>query len=734
MPGTETITGSVERVTFRAEDTGYSILKVRLKGAAQPATVLGNTPVIAAGETISATGTWVNDPEYGRQFKADRIESAAPTSRAGIERYLGSGLIHGIGPVYAKKIVARFGTDVFDIIDNSSKRLEEVPGIAKKRRLEIKASWEKQKTIRSIMVFLYQNGVGTARALRIYKTYGERSIAILRENPYQLARDIHGVGFKSADAIARNLGIEANAPQRLAAGVLHVLQTAAERGHCALPEPELLESAAELLDAPADTIRSALGTLLARRDLIQDLIPATRHPSPLLYLPSLHRAEISVAAALRALASRPPTHPKMDTERALRWCREKTGVPLAPAQARAVTEALRSRALIITGGPGVGKTTILKSIVLILSAKGSEVVLAAPTGRAAVRLAESSGIEARTLHRLLEYQPAAGFQRNGDHPLSGDLFVIDESSMIDLPLMDALLDALPPAAHLILVGDVDQLPSVGPGSVLRDIIESNLLPAIRLTEIFRQAGGSRIVEVAHQVNAGNIPDLALNREPGTGSPEPSSDFFFIERDTPEAIADTITRLLRDRLPQRFSFNPFTGVQVLTPMNKGRLGATALNEQLQAALNPGNEFKLEVERFGVTYRQGDKVIQTRNNYEKNIFNGDIGIITSIDCDPVSIRVRFDAGRCADYEPGELDELQLAYAITIHKSQGSEFPAVVVPLSSQHYIMLQRNLLYTAITRGKSLVLLVGDRQSLALAIKNDRTFERHSALRARLTGP
>jgi exodeoxyribonuclease V alpha subunit len=725
---TASLSGSVERVTFHNEENGYSVLRVAVQGERELVTVIGHSSSVNAGEEIAASGQWVDSHDYGRQFRAEKITTSEPNSEAGIERYLASNLIDGIGPVYAKKLVAKFGGEIFDIIDNYSRRLEEVEGIGRKRRKEIKASWEKQKAIRGIMVFLHEHGISTARAVRIFKTYGEESLAILEANPYRLARDIRGIGFKTADDIAGKLGMPRDALPRLEAGLQYVLLTATDQGHCALPETELLDSADALLSAGSAKLAPALEGLLARGDLTRD--PLT-YP-PLIYLPHLQFAEKSIAARLRAFAGKPADYPAIDIPAALDWCEKKTGKTLADGQRAAVAQALGNRALVITGGPGVGKTTILNSILLILRAKNITPVLAAPTGRAAKRLSESTGLEARTLHRLLEAQPGnsgakGGFARHDTHPLEGDLFVVDETSMVDVPLMHAFLRALPEKAHLLLVGDVDQLPSVGPGRVLADLIDSALLPVARLTEIFRQAATSRIITTAHAINAGHVPDLELP----AGTDSAASDFFFIERDDPGAIAATVAKLIRDRLPARFGLDPLRDIQLLTPMHRGNLGTRAMNDLLQRTLNPPSETKFEVERFGITYRTGDKVLQTRNNYDKDAFNGDIGHIVAIGTDPGRIEVRFDDGRLAEYEPGELDELALAYAITIHKAQGSEFPAVVIPLATQQYLLLQRNLLYTGLTRGKRLVILVGQKKALAMAVRNHDTESRHRALKERL---
>ncbi len=725
-PRTASLSGAVERVTFHNEENGYCVLRVAVPGEHELVTVIGHASSVNAGEEIAASGRWVDSHDYGRQFRAERIATSEPNSVAGIERYLASNLIDGIGPVYAKKLVAKFGGEIFDIIDNCSRRLEEVEGIGTKRRKEIKASWEKQKAIRGIMVFLHEHGISTARAVRIFKTYGEESLAVLEANPYRLARDIRGIGFKTADDIAGKLGMPRDALPRLEAGLQYVLLTATDQGNSALPETELLDSADALLSAGPEKLAAALEGLLARGELIRDPIATP----PLLYLPHLHFAEKSIAARLRAFAGKPADYPAIDIAAALDWCEKKTGKTLAEGQRAAVAQALGNRALVITGGPGVGKTTILNSILLILRAKHITPILAAPTGRAAKRLSESTGLEAKTLHRLLECQPGnsaakGGFARHDTHPLEGDLFVVDETSMVDVPLMHAFLRALPEKAHLLLVGDVDQLPSVGPGRILADVIDSGVLPVARLTEIFRQAGNSRIITSAHAVNSGQVPDLTTPDDPAAG------DFFFIERDAPEAIATTVAKLIRDRLPDRFGLDPLRDIQLLTPMHRGNLGTRAMNDLLQFTLNPPSESKFEVERFGVTYRTGDKVIQTRNNYDKDAYNGDIGHIIAITTDPGRIEVRFDDGRLAEYEPGELDELALAYAITIHKAQGSEFPAVVIPLATQQYLLLQRNLLYTGLTRGKRQVILVGQKKALTMAVRNHDIEARHGALGLRL---
>ncbi len=709
----EVLRGLVERVVFHNEDNGFCILKVVPEGKRDVVSLIGKAPRVVAGEEFEARGGWEPNRDFGPQFKADELSLKRPDSLAGIERYLGSGLIDGIGPKYAKRMVERFGPKVFDIIENESKKLEDVEGVGKKRRLEIRESWMKQKSIHGIMLFLHQHGISSSRALRIYKTYGDEAQVVLKENPYRLAQDIRGIGFKTADDIAYQLGVAEDAPERIRAGILHVLETAAQSGHCCFPETQVIEQAADLLGAEA-LIAPQIEALIASDQI--------EHHGEVVYLPYLRAAEQSIAASVKALAALPVAYPAIDEDAALAWVMKKTGKELADSQQRAVREALRQRLLIITGGPGVGKTTILRSILLIVQSKKVKLVLAAPTGRAAKRLAESTGLEAKTLHRLLEYQGDGQWGRHRGKPLVGDLFVIDEASMIDAPLMAQLLSALPEGAHLLIVGDADQLPSVGPGMVLHDLISSGAVPCVKLTEIFRQAASSRIITSAHAINRGQVPDLKSSR---------GSDFFFLEASEPEEIRNLIVQLAHTRLPERYGFDPIADIQVLTPMNRHLLGTASLNQSLQLALNPPNELKFEIERFGVTFRVGDKVIQTHNNYDKEVFNGDIGHIAAMDADPVKIHVRYEAQRLVAYEPGELDELQLAYALSIHKSQGSEFPCVIIPVSTQHYVLLERSLIYTAITRAKKLCVMVGDAKAMKLAVSKQESRKRWTGLRGML---
>ena len=708
------VTGLIERVTFHNEETGFCVVRVKVDGQRDLVTVVGRASSINAGEWLTAEGAWIQDRDHGSQLKAELLQTSAPTSREGIEKYLASGLIKGIGPVYAKKLVEKFGEGVFDIIDRESVRLEQVRGIGSERRRTIRTAWAEQKIVREIMVFLHSNGVSTSRAVRIYKTYGDEAVEKVRANPYLLARDISGIGFKTADDIARKLGIPEDSILRARAGLSHTLSEAGGNGHCALPKDVLLKNAADLLAMDSLILQRALSEMLAECELEEDGITG----EDLIFLPSIRRAEVEVASRLARLARGKAEYPEIHADKAIAWLKEKKSIDLAPSQAEALRRALCSRVLVITGGPGVGKTTLVNSILTLLRAKQVRCLLCAPTGRAAKRLSESTGLEAKTIHRLLEYQNS-GFSRNASNPLDCDLLVADETSMMDVQLMSKLLQALPARAHLVLVGDVDQLPSVGPGAVLGDIIRSGAVPVVRLTEIFRQASSSRIIVNAHRINSGAMPES-----------EKDSDFFFIEREEPESVPATILELVAERIPKKWKLDPRRDIQVLCPMNRGSLGTAQMNRTLQERLNPKRNGDPSVEKFGLEFRVRDKVIQTRNNYDKEVFNGDIGEILKIDDFEREVLIGFD-GREVVYDFNELDEVSLAYAITIHKSQGSEFPVVVMPLAMQQYLLLQRNLVYTGITRGRRLVVLVGQKKALQTAVRNVSAVRRYTALGKRL---
>jgi exodeoxyribonuclease V alpha subunit len=714
----ERLAGSVERVTFHSGESGFCVLRVKVRGQRDLVTVVGSAASVTAGEYLECEGTWVNDRRHGLQFKASSLRIIPPSTLDGIEKYLGSGMVKGIGPHFARKLVGAFGERVFDVIEDSPDRLLELEGIGPKRKERVTRAWAEQKVVREIMVFLQSHGVGTARAVRIYKTYGEEAVEKVRENPYRLALDIHGIGFKTADAIAQRLGIPHDSLIRARAGVRHVLQEIAANGHCAAYREELAESSCKLLEIPAPVIEQGIAAELQEENLVEEEIEGR----PALFLAPLQRAERGVAMSLARLQRNPPVWGRIDAEGAIPWVERQTGLALSGSQREAVTAAVNGKVTILTGGPGVGKTTVVNSILHILKAKGVSVLLCAPTGRAAKRLSESTGAEAKTIHRLLEFDPKImGFKRDQYRPLEAELVVVDEVSMVDLPLMNQLLRAIPNHAAVLLVGDVDQLPSVGPGAVLVDLIGSGVVPTAKLTEIFRQAAASRIVVNAHRINQGRMPEL-----PERAGPE--SDFYLISCETPELIHDRLLQVVTERIPRRFGLHPVRDIQVLAPMNRGGLGARSLNIELQQRLNP--DAYPRITRFGWTYAPGDKVIQTVNNYDKEVFNGDIGRVDRIDEEEGLVFVEVD-GRRVEYELGELDELSLAYATTVHKSQGSEYPAVVIPLSTQHYALLERNLLYTGVTRGKRLVVLIAQTKALAMAVKREMSVKRLTNLRQRL---
>ncbi|MEI6211398.1 MAG: ATP-dependent RecD-like DNA helicase [bacterium] len=709
----ERITGTVENIVYRSEETGYTVCSVKPAGRdVASVTVVGNTAAIWAGEELIAEGRWKSHPQHGRQFQAEMIQCITPTSIEGLRRYLASGLIRGVGPVMADRIVATFGAQTLDIIEKESRRLEEVEGIGPQRRQQIKESWTEQHAVRDIMIFLQSHGIGTAQSARIYRQYGADAIAVVKRNPYRLCNDVWGIGFKTADSIALRVGVPKDSPLRACAGLSYLLSSLSDEGHCYAPEAELVLQAQAMLDIPVETLGLSLTEELAQGRLVRE--------QDRIYLRPLYESERRVAAHLQRMLEARRRFPEIPAAKAVAWAERKMGLELAPAQRESLLAALDAKVSIITGGPGVGKTTIIRALVEIFGARKLVTHLAAPTGRAARRMSDATGHDAQTLHRLLKYLPAEhAFTYTADNPLEGDAFIVDESSMIDIRLMDQFVQALPLHACLILVGDIDQLPSVGPGNVLRDAIQSGAIPCRRLTTIFRQDASGLIVRNAHHVNNGEKFETAKS----------PSDFYFVETEEPEQILERVVDMVTRRMPQKFRFDAMSEIQVLSPMRRGLLGAENLNSVLQQALNPTGP---ALSRGGTTFRRGDRIMQIRNNYEKEIFNGDIGFVKTVDETDRSLVVTFD-GRPVRYESTDLDELVLAYACTIHKSQGSEYPAVVILLHTQHFKLLQRNLLYTAITRGRKLVCVVGSSKAVGIAIRNNEVRERRTTLRDRLAG-
>ena len=698
----------VERITYQNPENGYSVLKVKVKGYNDLVTLVGNLLEVPVGSVLLCRGEWKVDKRYGSQFVAATWEETMPATVYGIEKYLGSGLVKGIGPRFARAIVQRFGTETIDIIETEIERLYEVPNIGRKRVAKIRESWEKQKDIKNVMLFLQGYGVSTAYAAKIYREYGKESIDKVRENPYRLADDIWGIGFKTADGIAAKMGYEKENPRRCRSGILYTLGQLSDEGHVYAGEEQLVKTAGQLLEAGETAIRDTLAGMLQAEDLILD--------KDAIYLPPFYHAECGTSRRLRDLAE--------STGRSLfdglfdpSSLTAETGIEYDEVQLAAIRQAVTSKVMVLTGGPGTGKTTTTQGIIAALKKAGLRVLLAAPTGRAAKRMSEATGMEAKTIHRLLEYNPQDGYKRNDENPLEGDALIVDECSMIDILLMNNLLKAVPVGMRLVFVGDIDQLPSVGAGNVLRDIIDSQRIPVVRLVRIFRQAQKSRIVMNAHTINQGRFPDTSNGRD---------TDFFFMREDDPERAAETIVRLVKERLPRAYRESP-DRIQVLTPMQRGVVGAANLNLLLQQALNPSGP---SLGRGGYTYRQGDRVMQLRNNYAKEVFNGDQGYIREVDTEDRMLTVDFD-GKKVEYDVTELDELTLAYATTIHKAQGSEYPIVVMPVLMTHFVMLQRNLIYTGITRAKKICVLIGATKALAYAVRNVSVLKRNTSLRERL---
>ena len=727
--------GVLERVTFANPETGYTIARIDAGRGPDLITVVGPLLGAQVGESLRMRGRWTSHPKYGKQFEVHSYTTVLPATTQGIQRYLGSGLIKGIGPVMAERMVAHFGVDIMHVIEDAPGRLIEVDGLGPKRTAKITAAWAEQKAIKEVMIFLQGVGVSTSLAVRIYKKYGDESISVVRAEPYRLASDVWGIGFKTADTIAASVGIARDSPERIKAGLAYTRSEAADDGHCYLPAPNLIADAAKILDVPAELITPCLDELAAAEGVVRETVPAAvavasaqaAQQVPAVYLPSFYQAERALAQALlRLLASgrdRLSGFAAVDWDKALGWLRGRTGAPLAPEQEEAVRLALTSRVAVLTGGPGCGKSFTVRSVVELARAKGAKVVLAAPTGRAAKRLAELTGHEAATIHRLLQLRPGGEPSFDASSPLDADLVVVDETSMVDVILANKLVKAIAPGAHLLLVGDVDQLPSVGAGEVLRDLLSAGTLPVVRLTKIFRQAQQSGIVINAHRINAGQPPGL---REFG--------DFFMFACDEADDTAPLVVDIVARRIPARFGLDPRRDVQVLCPMHRGPAGAGNLNLLLQEALTPFADGQPERRYGGRVFRVGDKVTQLRNNYEKGaagIFNGTVGVVTGLSVEEHTLTVLTDEDEKVDYGFDELDELAHAYAVTIHRSQGSEYPAVVIPLTMGSWMMLQRNLLYTAVTRAKKLVVLAGSRRALAVAIRTKGAGRRHTALDYRL---
>lgn len=717
------LTGQIEQVTYFDEVSGFTVARMRVAGRANTVTVVGRLLDPRPGEVLAMVGEWKMHRTFGEQFAVSEFKMHVPTTAESIRKYLGSGLIRGLGPEMAGRIVAKFGDQTLQVIENDIEQLRKVKGIGRKRLTGIRQAWQEQKEIRQLMLFLQSHDIPTGQAMKIFKRYGHHAIAVLRRNPYRLASDIAGIGFKTADRMARRMDFPTDSPLRAEAGVLYLLGELAGRGHVYYPRRELERLVAEMLETPSSPVTAAVDRLQeAQRLVIEDISGGSADPIPgqAVYLPHLHQAECGVAGMLAELLGAPAAIASPDRADALALARQHASVDLVAGQLAAIRKAVGTKVMVITGGPGTGKTTIIQAILHVFDALHAVIHLAAPTGRAAKRMAEATGRSAATIHRLLEYRiQKGGFQRNADSPLKTDLVVVDEASMVDTMLMAHLLAGIPRAARLILVGDVHQLPSVGPGHVLGDIIASGAVPVAALTDIHRQARTSRIVTNAHAINAGRMPALDA-----TGA---ETDFYFVERHDPEQARDTIVHLVAERIPKRFGLDPIDDIQVLTPMHRGSAGADELNRALQAALNPQDT---EMVRGSRVFRLNDKVMQIRNNYDKEVFNGDVGRITALADGEQAIEVTYD-GRRVPYASDELDEIVTAYAVSVHKSQGSEFPAVVLPVLTQHYVLLQRNLIYTAITRGRKLVVLVGTRKALAMAVTRDDQRVRHTGLRRRL---
>ncbi len=722
------LTGQIERITYSDAESGYAVLRIDVKGHPDLFTAVGTVASPSVGEVLKMKGTWTEHPRFGAQFRIISYESFAPSSVQGIEKYLGSGLIKGIGPSIAEKIVSLFGPDSFKVLDTQPERLLEIDGIGEKKAAAIVQAWTEQREMRGVMLFLQSHGIGTGYALRVFRHYGSASVQVLQENPYRLAIDIFGIGFMTADKIASSMGFSKESPLRIRAGVLHVINELTREGHIFVPVEELSASVSEILSVPLEMAERGIEECRLGEELIIEWYSdAEGKDECAVYLPAFHYAEVHSAKNLCRILASPFNGQYAAPDVVIPWVQEELGIRFAEEQSEAVKKALSSQVMVITGGPGTGKTTLIKAIIKIRSARGFKIMLAAPTGRAAKRMAEAAGHEAKTIHRMLEYtgslSAGGDFMKNENNPLDCDLLIVDEASMIDQVLFHHLLKAVPKGASVIFVGDADQLPSVGPGNVLKDLIDSGVCPVVHLKEIFRQGDESMIVVNAHRVNSGEMPFLD-DKETASHT----NDFYFIEEGDPEKALEIIKKLVTVRIPQKFGLDPVRDIQVLTPMHRGSVGTSRLNAELREVLNTHHGPK--VQRMGRTLEEGDKVMQIRNNYDKDVYNGDIGTVIKIDGEECRVTVEMDSGKIS-YDFAELDELVHAYAVSIHKSQGSEYPAVVVPIMTQHYVMLQRNLLYTGITRGKKLVVLVGTKKAVAIAVRNDKTRKRYTRLAGRL---
>ncbi len=723
-----TLSGQIEKITFTNEENGFTIARVKVPERHELVTVVGTLMAPMPGEILEMRGEWSDHPKFGRQFKVVEYRTRVPATVYGIRKYLGSGMIKGLGPVMAGRIVDRFDQKTLDIIETDIQRLLEVEGIGKKRIDMIAKAWDAQSEIRDVMLFLQGHGVSSGYAAKIFKHYGSQSISVVKQNPYRLASDIFGIGFLTADQIAGKLGFEKNSRLRVEAGILYVLHQLCDEGHVYFPYEPLVSKSCDILDVNREPVISALGKLALDQTIVIEDVNETadtfKQNIKAVYLTRFHLCETGVARRLTTLIHANKAIRDIDSDKAIDWVQRRLSITLAENQMKAVVWAIENKVLVITGGPGTGKTTIINAVLKIYARLKSGILLAAPTGRAAKRMSEATGFEAKTIHRLLEYSlQKGGFQRHEDKPLECDVLIIDEASMIDTPLMYHLLKAVPPMATFILVGDVNQLPSVGAGNVLNDIIASTVVPVVTLDKIFRQAKTSQIVVNAHKINQGRVPSVSANQ-----ATDPQNDFYFIEQEDPEKVLEIILELSKNRIPQRFGFDPVDEIQVLTPMHRGVVGAGNLNHQLQAVLNPGEG---GITRGDRTYRVNDKVMQIRNNYDKDVFNGDIGRITAIAWESREVLISID-GRAVVYDFSDLDEIVPAYAVSVHKSQGSEYPAVIIPIVTQHYILLQRNLIYTAVTRGKELVVIVGSRKAMTIGVNNNKTRQRYTRLCHRLS--